>query len=188
VDSSIKNLLRVLLYSLTSIFFKSILRCYWLFQTSTVGNHLYLADFDDSKTIVHVGSHLACFYGGNWLFGMYGFCFDAILMVLKLWLLMHQADVFWTTTRSSKLPSTSWMDAGTHTPAMRKPYNDLLSLHYLNLFFGKSAPESAQKYSPISHPTGTLQATSHQLQTSSSSTTNTATISLPQITSSALRF
>ncbi|KAJ7596035.1 glycoside hydrolase family 47 protein [Mycena floridula] len=47
VDSSIKNLLR----------------------TSTVGNHLYLADFDDNRQIRHVGSHLACFYGGNWLFG-----------------------------------------------------------------------------------------------------------------------
>ncbi|KAF9485017.1 seven-hairpin glycosidase [Pholiota conissans] len=47
VDSSIKNLLR----------------------TSTVGNHLYLADFDDSRTIRHIGSHLACFYGGNWLMG-----------------------------------------------------------------------------------------------------------------------
>ncbi|TFK34475.1 glycoside hydrolase family 47 protein [Crucibulum laeve] len=47
VDSSIKNLLR----------------------TSTVGNDLYLADFDDSRTIRHIGSHLACFYGGNWLFG-----------------------------------------------------------------------------------------------------------------------
>ncbi|KDR80123.1 hypothetical protein GALMADRAFT_223020 [Galerina marginata CBS 339.88] len=47
VDSSIKTLLR----------------------TSTVGNHLYLADFDDSRTIRHIGSHLACFHGGNWLFG-----------------------------------------------------------------------------------------------------------------------
>ncbi|PBK67430.1 glycoside hydrolase family 47 protein, partial [Armillaria solidipes] len=40
-----------------------------LLRTSTVGNHVYLADFDDSRTIRHVGSHLACFYGGNWLFG-----------------------------------------------------------------------------------------------------------------------
>ncbi|KAF8995585.1 glycoside hydrolase family 47 protein [Cyathus striatus] len=47
VDSSIKDLLR----------------------TSTVGNHLYLADFDDSRTIRHIGSHLACFHGGNWLLG-----------------------------------------------------------------------------------------------------------------------
>ncbi|PPQ89224.1 hypothetical protein CVT25_001303 [Psilocybe cyanescens] len=47
VDSSIKTLLR----------------------TSTVGNHVYLADFDDSRTIRHIGSHLACFHGGNWLFG-----------------------------------------------------------------------------------------------------------------------
>ncbi|KAJ7126138.1 glycoside hydrolase family 47 protein [Mycena epipterygia] len=47
VDSSIKTLLR----------------------TSTVGNHLYLADFDSSRQIRHVGSHLACFHAGNWLLG-----------------------------------------------------------------------------------------------------------------------
>ncbi|KAJ7064868.1 glycoside hydrolase family 47 protein [Mycena amicta] len=47
VDSSIQNLLR----------------------TSTVGNHLYLADFDSSRRIRHVGSHLACFHAGNWLLG-----------------------------------------------------------------------------------------------------------------------
>ncbi|KAG5644716.1 hypothetical protein DXG03_007939 [Asterophora parasitica] len=40
-----------------------------LLRTSTVGNHVYLADYDSSKKILHVGSHLACFYGGNWLFG-----------------------------------------------------------------------------------------------------------------------
>jgi len=49
VDSSIKNLLR----------------------TSTKGRHVYLADFDSSRQIRHVGSHLACFYGGNWLYGEY---------------------------------------------------------------------------------------------------------------------
>jgi hypothetical protein len=48
VDSSIKTLLR----------------------TSTVGNRVYLADFDDNKQIRHVGSHLACFDGGNWILGM----------------------------------------------------------------------------------------------------------------------
>ncbi|TFK73469.1 glycoside hydrolase family 47 protein [Pluteus cervinus] len=46
VDSSIKTLLR----------------------TSTVGNHVYLADYDGSR-IRHVSSHLACFHGGNWIFG-----------------------------------------------------------------------------------------------------------------------
>ncbi|KAF8889714.1 glycoside hydrolase family 47 protein, partial [Infundibulicybe gibba] len=40
-----------------------------LLKTSTVGNHVYLADFDDSRSIRHVGSHLACFHGGNWLLG-----------------------------------------------------------------------------------------------------------------------
>ncbi|KAL0959971.1 hypothetical protein HGRIS_011633 [Hohenbuehelia grisea] len=47
VDSSIKNLLR----------------------RSTVGNHLYLADFDSQRRIRHISSHLACFHGGNWIFG-----------------------------------------------------------------------------------------------------------------------
>ncbi|PFH48014.1 glycoside hydrolase family 47 protein [Amanita thiersii Skay4041] len=47
VDSSIKNLLK----------------------TSTVGNQVYLADFDSTRQIRHIGSHLACFYGGNWLLG-----------------------------------------------------------------------------------------------------------------------
>ncbi|KAJ7439202.1 glycoside hydrolase family 47 protein [Mycena latifolia] len=46
VDSSIRNLLK----------------------TSTVGNHSYLAD-DDGGQIIHVGSHLACFFPGNWLLG-----------------------------------------------------------------------------------------------------------------------
>ncbi|KAF5318211.1 hypothetical protein D9758_018546 [Tetrapyrgos nigripes] len=36
---------------------------------STVQNHLYLADRDDNGDIVHVSSHLACFHGGNWIFG-----------------------------------------------------------------------------------------------------------------------
>lgn len=46
VDSSIKQLLR----------------------TSTVGNRVYLADFDGTN-IRHVGSHLECFHAGNWMFG-----------------------------------------------------------------------------------------------------------------------
>ncbi|KAF8714433.1 hypothetical protein AX14_012695 [Amanita brunnescens Koide BX004] len=38
-------------------------------KTSTVGGHVYLADFDDQRKIRHVGSHLECFVGGNWLLG-----------------------------------------------------------------------------------------------------------------------
>ncbi|KAG2353750.1 glycoside hydrolase [Suillus spraguei] len=41
----------------------------WLTATSTVDDLLYLADYDDDKKIRHVGSHLACFYGGNWILG-----------------------------------------------------------------------------------------------------------------------
>ncbi|PPQ72724.1 hypothetical protein CVT24_012558 [Panaeolus cyanescens] len=40
-----------------------------LLRTSTVGDHVYTADFDSSRQIRHVGSHLACFHGGNWLMG-----------------------------------------------------------------------------------------------------------------------
>ncbi len=38
-------------------------------QVSTVGGHVYMADFDDDGLIRHIGSHLACFHGGNWLLG-----------------------------------------------------------------------------------------------------------------------
>ncbi|KAI0261584.1 glycoside hydrolase family 47 protein [Gloeopeniophorella convolvens] len=41
----------------------------YLMRESTVGQHQYLADYDDDKRIRHVGSHLACFYAGNWLLG-----------------------------------------------------------------------------------------------------------------------
>ncbi|KAI0070112.1 seven-hairpin glycosidase [Panus rudis PR-1116 ss-1] len=40
-----------------------------LLRTSTVGNHLYLADQDDDGRIRHIGSHLGCFAAGNWLMG-----------------------------------------------------------------------------------------------------------------------
>ncbi|KAM5534007.1 hypothetical protein V8D89_012327 [Ganoderma adspersum] len=40
-----------------------------LLRTSTVGSWTYLADLDDTGTIRHIGSHLACFMGGNWIMG-----------------------------------------------------------------------------------------------------------------------
>ncbi|KAH8829332.1 glycoside hydrolase family 47 protein [Flagelloscypha sp. PMI_526] len=40
-----------------------------LLRRSTVGNWLYAADMDSQKRIRHVGSHLACFYGGNFIMG-----------------------------------------------------------------------------------------------------------------------
>ncbi|KAG2156713.1 glycoside hydrolase family 47 protein [Suillus bovinus] len=40
-----------------------------LLRSSIVDDWLYLADYDDDKKIRHVGSHLACFYGGNWILG-----------------------------------------------------------------------------------------------------------------------
>ena len=39
------------------------------YKTSTVGDHVYLADFDNQRQIRHISSHLACFHGGNWLLG-----------------------------------------------------------------------------------------------------------------------
>ncbi|KAK0442307.1 glycoside hydrolase family 47 protein [Desarmillaria tabescens] len=42
----------------------------YLLSRSTVGNHLYTRDYDaSSKTFYDVGSHLACFHAGNWLYG-----------------------------------------------------------------------------------------------------------------------
>ncbi|KAF8512523.1 glycoside hydrolase family 47 protein [Hysterangium stoloniferum] len=41
----------------------------FLLKTSTVGDHSYLADFTDDRQIRHIGSHLACFHGGNWILG-----------------------------------------------------------------------------------------------------------------------
>ncbi|GJE85507.1 glycoside hydrolase family 47 protein [Phanerochaete sordida] len=40
-----------------------------LLVTSTIGNHKYLTDFDESGNIINVGSHLACYLAGNWLLG-----------------------------------------------------------------------------------------------------------------------
>ncbi|KAJ6583995.1 glycoside hydrolase family 47 protein [Mycena vulgaris] len=39
-----------------------------LLRTSTRGNYSYLADYEGGQ-INHVGSHLACFFPGNWLLG-----------------------------------------------------------------------------------------------------------------------
>lgn len=41
----------------------------WLLKVSTVGDWTYLADFQDDRQIRHIGSHLACFHGGNWILG-----------------------------------------------------------------------------------------------------------------------
>ncbi|KAI0716519.1 glycoside hydrolase family 47 protein [Earliella scabrosa] len=40
-----------------------------LLKKSTVGDWTYLADLDNSGTIRHIGSHLACFMAGNWIMG-----------------------------------------------------------------------------------------------------------------------
>jgi mannosyl-oligosaccharide alpha-1,2-mannosidase len=41
----------------------------FLLKVSTVGDFTYLADFEDDRKIRHIGSHLACFHGGNWILG-----------------------------------------------------------------------------------------------------------------------
>ncbi|KAF9485016.1 seven-hairpin glycosidase [Pholiota conissans] len=40
-----------------------------LLRKSIPGNYTYLADYDSHGRIRHIGSHLACFYGGNWILG-----------------------------------------------------------------------------------------------------------------------
>ncbi|RXW15707.1 hypothetical protein EST38_g10151 [Candolleomyces aberdarensis] len=40
-----------------------------LLRTSTVGNHTYLADYDSDQRLRFTSSHLACFHGGNFLYG-----------------------------------------------------------------------------------------------------------------------
>ncbi|KAJ8082826.1 hypothetical protein PM082_008682 [Marasmius tenuissimus] len=43
-----------------------------LLRTSTVGHHVYLADRDGTgkhARITGISSHLACFHGGNWIYG-----------------------------------------------------------------------------------------------------------------------
>ena len=32
---------------------------------------MYMADYDDQKNIRHIGSHLECYMGGNWLLGLF---------------------------------------------------------------------------------------------------------------------
>lgn len=66
VQSSIDTLAKVTISHVA----KQTLFSFWLIQRSTVGNWLYLADYDGSQ-VRHVGSHLACFYGGNWILGEY---------------------------------------------------------------------------------------------------------------------
>ncbi|KAJ4482500.1 glycoside hydrolase family 47 protein [Lentinula aciculospora] len=39
-----------------------------LLRTSTIGGHTYLADWNAGEILLE-GSHLACFHGGNWIFG-----------------------------------------------------------------------------------------------------------------------
>ncbi|KAH8987907.1 glycoside hydrolase [Lactarius akahatsu] len=41
----------------------------YLKKTSTVGDHVYLADIDGNGSVRPVGSHLACFHAGNWMLG-----------------------------------------------------------------------------------------------------------------------
>ncbi|KAG2006822.1 mannosyl-oligosaccharide 1,2-alpha-mannosidase [Coprinopsis cinerea AmutBmut pab1-1] len=41
----------------------------YLMKRSTVGNFTYLADYDSNRQVRNIGSHLACFHGGNWIYG-----------------------------------------------------------------------------------------------------------------------
>ncbi|KAK1225115.1 hypothetical protein PQX77_011985 [Marasmius sp. AFHP31] len=77
VDSSVKHLLR----------------------TSTVGHHIYLADRDGTgkhARIIDVSSHLACFHGGNWIYGGRLLNNDTIVKVG-----LDLADACWNTYAST---------------------------------------------------------------------------------------
>ncbi|KAL0069252.1 hypothetical protein AAF712_003616 [Marasmius tenuissimus] len=77
VDSSIKHLLR----------------------TSTVGHHVYLADRDGTgkhARITDVSSHLACFHGGNWIYGGRLLNNDTIVKIG-----LDLADACWNTYAST---------------------------------------------------------------------------------------
>ncbi|KAF8581522.1 glycoside hydrolase family 47 protein, partial [Ramaria rubella] len=41
----------------------------FLLKESTVGDWTYLADMEDDRQIRHIGSHLTCLHGGNWILG-----------------------------------------------------------------------------------------------------------------------
>ncbi|KAJ8474678.1 hypothetical protein ONZ45_g15868 [Pleurotus djamor] len=93
VDSSIKTLLR----------------------TSTVGDFLYVADFDDNRRIRHVGSHLACFHGGNWILGP--------LVVLVI-VLQRQWMLTWATNAGGKLLNNQTIvDLGLNVSKFSSPSN-----------------------------------------------------------------
>ncbi|EJD51258.1 seven-hairpin glycosidase [Auricularia subglabra TFB-10046 SS5] len=40
-----------------------------LVKVSTVGGHTFTADFDDNRRVRHMGTHLGCFAGGNFIMG-----------------------------------------------------------------------------------------------------------------------
>lgn len=65
IDSSIKHLLRV---SASFSLAEKLVEDMWS-KTSVVGNHTHLADYDADGRIRHTSSHLACFHGGNFLYG-----------------------------------------------------------------------------------------------------------------------
>ncbi|KAG6811841.1 hypothetical protein H0H92_005572 [Tricholoma furcatifolium] len=72
-----------------------------LLRTSTVGDFTYLADYDDgaataSQKIRHVGSHLECFHGGNWLFGGKLLNNDTIVQIA-----LDLVDACWNTYAST---------------------------------------------------------------------------------------
>ncbi|KZS96315.1 glycoside hydrolase family 47 protein [Sistotremastrum niveocremeum HHB9708] len=64
-------------------------------KTSTVGGHVYLADFDGTQ-IRHIGSHLACFHAGNWILGGKLLNNDTIVDVA-----LELADACWNTYAST---------------------------------------------------------------------------------------
>lgn len=72
----------------------------FLLKETVVGGWSYLADMGDDRRIRHIGSHLACFYGGNWILGGKLLANDTIVNIgLKL------VDACWNTYASTKCVS-----------------------------------------------------------------------------------
>ncbi|KAJ8082828.1 hypothetical protein PM082_008684 [Marasmius tenuissimus] len=71
----------------------------YLLRTSTVGDHVYLADRDGTgpyAKINGVSSHLACFHGGNWIYGGRLLNNDTIVKIG-----LDLADACWNTYAST---------------------------------------------------------------------------------------
>ncbi|KAL4254782.1 alpha-1,2-Mannosidase [Abortiporus biennis] len=111
----------------------------FLTRTSTVGNHLYLADRDDNGNIVHVGSHLACFHAGNWLLGGKMLNNNTIIQTA-----LELADACWNTYASTLTgigPEAFAYFSSDGNYTGQTPTADQLSFYSKNGFFIETGAE-----------------------------------------------